>query len=272
MANFFQDRVVQYPGRINLTPTEVADQFDLTRAEGTVTTAGTPFSAGVFNQCVDKYGMFYGTCTTGASTGTKAVACPGFALEVGASISVVFTNTSTNTGATYLNVNGTGAKQIRAIDTVVTGTYTRLDGLWIPQQPAIFVYDGTYWNLTNPVHVTEFRTGETTTAITTAGFTTWTDGASLDLDKGNWLVMGTWIFGVSSGTGSRNIGVRLYGDSGGETLHGEQRIITASGAAAQILKAFAVLPVSSQTTFKVQAASSLAITTATRNVINAIRM
>lgn len=136
MANYFEDRQVQHPGRIGLTPTEQADVYDISREEGTVTTQGTPFSANAFNRCIDLYGHYYGTCSTGASSGTKAVACSGFALETGATISVKFTNANTVTGTTSMNVNSTGAKQIQSILGPVR---------WAAGEVVPFVYDGTNW-------------------------------------------------------------------------------------------------------------------------------
>lgn len=49
MANYFTDRVVEYPGRVTLTPTGDANTYDMARAEGSVTEAGTPFNAATFN-------------------------------------------------------------------------------------------------------------------------------------------------------------------------------------------------------------------------------
>lgn len=50
MASYFTDRVVEYPGRIKLTEVSgETDTYDVERAEGTVTQAGTPFNATSFN-------------------------------------------------------------------------------------------------------------------------------------------------------------------------------------------------------------------------------
>lgn len=50
MANtYFTDRVVQYPGRVTMTPTGNTNEYDLARAEGDVTKPGTPFNADTFN-------------------------------------------------------------------------------------------------------------------------------------------------------------------------------------------------------------------------------
>lgn len=50
MANYFSDRIVEYPGRIKLTQVSgETDTYDVERAEGTVTQIGTPFNADTFN-------------------------------------------------------------------------------------------------------------------------------------------------------------------------------------------------------------------------------
>ena len=53
-SNYFTDRVVEYPGRVIMTPVQgEANTYDMSRAEGTVTTEGTPFNAQSFNQIAD---------------------------------------------------------------------------------------------------------------------------------------------------------------------------------------------------------------------------
>lgn len=50
----FTDRVVQYPGRVTMVPVQgEANTYDMSRAEGTVTTEGTPFNAAAFNSIAD---------------------------------------------------------------------------------------------------------------------------------------------------------------------------------------------------------------------------
>ena len=147
MANYFTDRVAQYPGRVTMTPTGQSDTYDMARAEGTVTTPGSPFNAETFNGAIDLYAEWYGTCSTAAGTSTKVVTCPGFKLVTGATIIVYFSNANTYTGTTYLNVNSTGAKQIYGVGEFGSGTRTRLDGAWESQQAVPFVYDGTTWRI-----------------------------------------------------------------------------------------------------------------------------
>lgn len=50
MADYFTDRVVEHPGRIQLTAVSgQTDVYDVERAEGAVTETGTPFNAATFN-------------------------------------------------------------------------------------------------------------------------------------------------------------------------------------------------------------------------------
>ena len=61
----------------------------------------------------------YGECSTAAATAAKTVACPGFTLSKGASVTVKFTVANTASGVT-LNVNGTGAKSVRYQGTAIS--------------------------------------------------------------------------------------------------------------------------------------------------------
>lgn len=51
---YFTDRVVQYPGRVTMTPTGNENEYDLARAEGNVTEQGTPFNADTFNSIANQ--------------------------------------------------------------------------------------------------------------------------------------------------------------------------------------------------------------------------
>lgn len=146
MANYFSDRVVQYPGRVTMTPTGSSDTYDMARAEGEVTNQGSPFNAEIFNGAIDLYAMWYGTCSTAAGTAAKVVSCSGFKLVTGATIAVKFTNAQTSTSTITLNVNSTGAKTVYGIPRSTTSA-TRIDGAWEANETKIFVYDGTNWRL-----------------------------------------------------------------------------------------------------------------------------
>lgn len=84
---------------------------------------------------------WYGTSSTAAGTSTKTVSCSGFVLETGACISVKMTYANTYTGTIYLNVNSTGAKQIRSL----SGSTSAIKGMWNAGEVVDFVYDGSYW-------------------------------------------------------------------------------------------------------------------------------
>lgn len=143
MANYFTDRVVQYPGRVTMTPTGNTNEYDLARSEGNVTAEGTPFNAAKFNEIANTIHA-YGTCTSAAGASTKVVTCPGFVLNAGATITVLFSNHNSATGTIYLNVNGTGAKQIRR---VADSGFSDTEGAWNSNMAVTFVYTGTYWLL-----------------------------------------------------------------------------------------------------------------------------
>lgn len=88
--------------------------------------------------------IYYGECTTAAAEQTKVVVCPGFSLVEGAVIVVRFTsaqNYSPSTNVNVLmNVNGTGAKQVKRAGTTNLPRY-----FWAPGQIVPFAYDGTNW-------------------------------------------------------------------------------------------------------------------------------
>ena len=92
-------------------------------------------------------GLFYGTCATAAATAAKVVVCEEFTssdLVEGTVINVKFTNAQTYNGAPTLNVQSTGAKNIKRIGTTNAARYE-----WQAGEVLQFVYDGTYWMLTD---------------------------------------------------------------------------------------------------------------------------
>lgn len=92
--------------------------------------------------------IFYGTCSTAASTTAKVVACTDFTsnnLVAGAMILVK--NTTANTGAVSsltMNVNSTGSKSIKKL---YNGAISNLSdpSEFGANSSMLFVYDGTYW-------------------------------------------------------------------------------------------------------------------------------
>ena len=85
----------------------------------------------------------YGTCATAAATAAKAVTLAGFALFVGATVTVRFDAGNTAASPT-LNVNGTGAKAV-----VINGSAAPSAALaaMAAYATATFTYDGTYWRM-----------------------------------------------------------------------------------------------------------------------------
>ena len=158
MANAFTNRIVQHPGRVTMTPVSgQSDTYDVSRAEGTVTQAGTPFDASTFNGVVDEYGMFYGSCSSSADALAKVVTCPGFALENGASIAVYFENGQEAADENCsLNVNGTGAY---TISPELTGDE------WEAGDVKVFVYTGSSWNIVSPTLITDAELTALETAL-----------------------------------------------------------------------------------------------------------
>lgn len=146
MANYFKDRVVEYPGRVTLTPTGGTNEYDVDRAEGTVSEAGSPINAATLNTAIDTYGLWYGTSSTSANTAEKVVTCAGFTLTTGAKIAVQFTTANRVQGIIYLNVNGTGAIRV-----LVNDQYSNVGGscTWDPGHVVMFSYDGANWRIIN---------------------------------------------------------------------------------------------------------------------------
>lgn len=93
-------------------------------------------------------GVFYGTCSTAAATTAKVVVCDAFTsdeLVAGATVWVKFSDTNSGAvGSLTLNVNNTGAKNIKYINNGSRGNLTSAGYLKAgPVYP--FTYDGTYW-------------------------------------------------------------------------------------------------------------------------------
>ena len=93
------------------------------------------------NTAVNYATKIYAECTTAIGTAAKVATLSGFALFTGATVSVKFTNGNSVTGATTLNINSTGAKNI-----VYQGSTTTMP-IFAANTVINFAYDGTYWRL-----------------------------------------------------------------------------------------------------------------------------
>lgn len=129
-------------GNINLVTSSDLSGYVLSSSLSTVATSGS------YNDLIDKptipsvgnTKIYYGTSSTSAGTQTKTVTCSGFTLETGATIFVKFTYGQTYNGVPKLNVNSTGAINVR-----YKGDTNGIRYMWSATEVMGFTYDGTYW-------------------------------------------------------------------------------------------------------------------------------
>ena len=146
----------------------------------------------------------YAACNTAAATAAKAPASTvaGFSLVSGASLRVKFTYANTASAPT-LDVNGTGARQIR-----LNGANS---AFWAAGATVDFVYDGTYWQVcSTPLY------GSTATIGNPAGGHVCVDGDGIVVRKGSEVVASFGdeaVIGKTSGAAVyavvRNDGIHL---------------------------------------------------------------
>ena len=116
-----------------------------------------------WNNKLDKLNTYYGTSSTTAYTSTKDVTCSGYALTTGNRIAVKFSNRNTATSV-YLNINGTGAKQVYFRGAPIKA------GFWDDGCVLDFVYDGTFYQVVGGVTRSKITyTSSTTSIALTAG-------------------------------------------------------------------------------------------------------
>lgn len=90
--------------------------------------------------------IYYGTSASAAADTTKIVSCPEFnELKAGSAILVKFSTTNSAAVADLqLNVNSTGAKNVKYINNGTLGNLSSA-GYLKANTTYLFVYDGTYW-------------------------------------------------------------------------------------------------------------------------------
>ncbi|MEG2533484.1 MAG: phage tail spike protein [Gordonibacter sp.] len=146
--------------------------------------------------------MLYGACNTASATSEKVTASTiaGFTLYDGASVSVKFTYANTASAPT-LNVNGTGARQVR-----LNGTN---DAYWMSSATVAFVYDGAFWQVCNtPLY------GSTATIGSPAGGNIYIDDDSVDIRQGSTRLASIAAALVELGKNSVNAVIKLCGGKG----------------------------------------------------------
>ena len=113
---------------------------------------------------------WYGYCTTAASTQTKSVSISNFFSEQlvdGCKVTVRFSSGQTYNGIPSLNVNGTGAKNIRLDGNTYAGRYE-----WNAGQIVAFVYYNGDWVIEDGSHATTTYWGKTKLSNTIANDST----------------------------------------------------------------------------------------------------
>lgn len=150
-------------------------------------------------------GVFFGTCTTAASTNDKVVTTQNgdFKLEAGSVLYVQF-NTAVTSTATTLNVDSTGAIAVQ------TSSVNALSAYQIaPNAVACFVYDGTVYRMldstiatTNYYGVTKLSSSTNSTSTIMAATPSAVKEAYDLANTANTAVNNTetWTFTLSDGT------------------------------------------------------------------------
>lgn len=180
------------------TDTVSSAQATATSAQSTATTAN------------GKLVSFRGVCSTSAGTAAKTVACAGFTLTQGCSVTVYNTTAQTVAGAITLNVNSLGAKPVWVAGAATSDT-NRI--LWTAGSSVTYVYDGTNFRVADgpsSAHCTNCPAAEGTAAKTTsAGDIVIFKGTSISVPMANTNTASSPTLNVSS-LGAANI---YYGTS-----------------------------------------------------------
>lgn len=87
-----------------------------------------------------KNNVWYGTCSTSGAARTMTTTTGDFSLTAGNIIYVLFTNAAT--ASTTLNVDGTGAINIKSVSTTNVAA-----NQWAANEVVALIYDGTYFKM-----------------------------------------------------------------------------------------------------------------------------
>lgn len=141
---------------------------DVDTAQSTANTANSTANTAKTNAstALNRATYQYGTCATAAGTAAKVVTLANFSIFTGATIQVKFTYANTVANPT-LNVNSTGAKTIHAYGANLTASSAYN---WVAGSIVTFVYDGTYWNISDGSSLSKANSAQSTanTANSTA--------------------------------------------------------------------------------------------------------
>lgn len=121
---------------VTVTPNKLAKGYTALDASGATIVGTANF---------DGENVWYGTCSTAASTQAKTVSITGIVeLYSGLCIRIAFANAQDYNGAPTLNLNSLGAKTIRRYANVDSARYE-----WEAGQVLDLVYNGTVWIIVN---------------------------------------------------------------------------------------------------------------------------
>ena len=122
-------------------------------------------------------------------------------------------------------------------------------------------------------NIGDMKSASASKTIDTAGIDTYTEGPSVTLDAGVWVVTGQWVFNTGSSTGARNLGVQLSPNSG-STASGAYKMVRvfAANNSFASLEITDIITLTTTTTVYLKGASSMTYTTAALAVIKAVRI
>ena len=140
--------VIKYTNGSSTTTTpHIIGVYGNTGATGATGPTGPQGATGATGPAGANGQMLYATCATAAATAAKVatLASGSISLKSGTSVCVKFTYANTVANPT-LNVSGSGAKTIRVYGANLTATSVYN---WVAGATVQFVYDGTYWVMTD---------------------------------------------------------------------------------------------------------------------------
>lgn len=197
---------------------------NLTSALSTASTA----SANA-NKALTRQASQYVTCSTAAGTAAKVGDCSGFELYNGAMITCYFANANSAANPT-LNVNGTGARNIRCKGTNLQQVY-----YWKAGDTVSLTYNGTYWVMAESSAMSTLANWcdmNDTTLIDGAMIATGTvtaeqiwveDLYALDATIGGLTIDSNSIYYGTKGTGTANGDITLSRSNFSRDIGGETR-------------------------------------------------
>lgn len=117
------------------------------------------------------------------------------------------------------------------------------------------------------------RSASASKTIDTAGIDTYTEGPSVTLTAGVWVVNGQWVFNTGSSASARNLGIQLSPNSG-STAYGAYKMVRvfAANNSFASLEITDIITLTATTRVYLKGASSMTYTTAAGTAIKAIRI